>query len=341
MREATNRLLQVVIPQFAKKLQSQFQNSNSIANANTRTTMTDLLDRVLSDMHRHGINMRYLGLIRSHLSPTTTTTTIMTTNSIDLSSLLFTEIVCRSVKNLIRQQMRELRAHQELDYIKLLVSRLNSIISLTTTTTTTTLATTTTTTTSLHDENIPPGEYWMKTIIPYIERHYERAFIEPMEKQPKIVNDNNSNNNKKSKTNDQSNSTTSHNQTNNDNDNNNNNNDDTDKYEYSLDRIYSNTHIPLFLTRLQTLLGFKLYHQCIQRMEYSSTTNHTNNTTINTTSSLPLFITENDIEELQPVIKHIHRVFFEEGTALSRLAASKSSDELFEQAGRIYITSSY
>jgi hypothetical protein len=34
---------------------------------------------------------------------------------------------------------------------------------------------------------------------------------------------------------------------------------------------------------------------------------------------------EMDIEELIPVVKYLHRVFFEEGTALSQMAVSKSS----------------
>lgn len=40
-----------------------------------------------------------------------------------------------------------------------------------------------------------------------------------------------------------------------------------------------------------------------------------------------------DIVEVFPTIKHLHRIFFEEGTALSKVAVTKSSDELFNLAG--------
>jgi hypothetical protein len=39
---------------------------------------------------------------------------------------------------------------------------------------------------------------------------------------------------------------------------------------------------------------------------------------------------------LYPIVKHIHRIFFEEGTALSRMAITQSSDELFAQAEEKY-----
>lgn len=42
------------------------------------------------------------------------------------------------------------------------------------------------------------------------------------------------------------------------------------------------------------------------------------------------------IEEMYPIVKHIHRIFFEEGTALSRMAITQSSDELFAQAEEKY-----
>lgn len=35
---------------------------------------------------------------------------------------------------------------------------------------------------------------------------------------------------------------------------------------------------------------------------------------------------------MYPILKHVHRIFFEEGTALSRMAVTKSSDQLFDLA---------
>jgi hypothetical protein len=34
-----------------------------------------------------------------------------------------------------------------------------------------------------------------------------------------------------------------------------------------------------------------------------------------------------DIDQIFPILKHVHRIFFEEGTALARMAVTKSSDE--------------
>lgn len=80
------------------------------------------------------------------------------------------------------------------------------------------------------------------------------------------------------------------------------------------------------LLRLQNLLGFKFQNQLIEsfRLEPSQLFN----------TSVQFSV--DNITELFPIIKHIHRIFFEEGTALSKIAVSKSSDELFAQAAQRY-----
>ncbi len=217
VREATNRLMREVIPQFAIKIEKQLEQqqtdnsygSSTGSSSNDRfTTPTtakigELLETVLSEMHRYGINIRYLGLVRSNLSTTAIATrestnpplspSAMLTSSRDqallssspssshqdlLSGLLLTEVVSRSIKNLVRKRMRELRTYQESDYIKLLVSSLNAIFG------------------GTAEER---EDYWRYALIPYIETHYEHTLIEPIEKAKKqqdiLKTDSNNNNN--------------------------------------------------------------------------------------------------------------------------------------------------
>jgi hypothetical protein len=70
-------------------------NSNLIE-INTETEpKNDTFERLIVDMHRNGINMRYLGQVRYHVK------------SEHLKKLLMTEMVARAVKHHIRKQMRE------------------------------------------------------------------------------------------------------------------------------------------------------------------------------------------------------------------------------------------
>lgn len=71
---------------------------------------------MIIQLHRHGINIRYLGLIRSHL----------TSNSI--RKLLLTEIISRVIKNNIKSKMREIKSSYPENYKKIVVDFLNNIL---------------------------------------------------------------------------------------------------------------------------------------------------------------------------------------------------------------------
>jgi len=104
--EATLALERRVIPEVARSLDQTFaaflaQQSNLLEEA-------QLLREIIVDLHSTGINVRYLGLLRSHLPP----------NS-PLRALLFTEMTARVVKSWLNAKMRALQttdfiAHQQL-----------------------------------------------------------------------------------------------------------------------------------------------------------------------------------------------------------------------------------
>jgi len=112
LREATRYLLQEVIPPFAKKLD----------------TMTGVIfvdgfiheSRMLMMIHRSGINMRYLGLIRKDVTDP------------DLKALLLVEMcarVCKQeLKHKLREKMRRLRVPLEEPYRRLIIAYLNLIL---------------------------------------------------------------------------------------------------------------------------------------------------------------------------------------------------------------------
>jgi hypothetical protein len=106
----------------------------------------------------------------------------------------------------------------------------------------------------------------------------------------------------------------------------------------------------LFL-RLQTLLGVQFTAECLQKIQQ----NFQGRYTVFSQNTSPYFLlysllciqtegrvllafplSDADVAELFPVIKHIHRIFFEEGTALSKLAVMKNSNVLFDLASKKY-----
>lgn len=74
----------------------------------------------------------------------------------------------------------------------------------------------------------------------------------------------------------------------------------------------------LLFKRLSSLLGIKWTAEVLNRVETDES--------FLKKSEEPF--SETDVEELCPILKHLHQIFFQEGTALSRLAVSKSSGEL-------------
>ncbi len=103
---------QVTIPAFAKKLDELYLDNNPTLHDKNSTIS---IENLIAEMHRAGVNFRYLGLLRTQIK------------SNELRSFLLTEIVARVVKNFVRREMRKLKSSEELDYIRALVDTLNDI----------------------------------------------------------------------------------------------------------------------------------------------------------------------------------------------------------------------
>jgi Clustered mitochondria/Translation initiation factor eIF3 subunit 135 len=99
VRTATHRLIHQVIPAFAEEL-----NSSRVLVGNGRA--------LCDAMHRNGINMRYLGILRLHVSNVTNR----------LPSLLLTEMVVRCCKVELRRRMRDTT---DLDQAQVIVAFFN------------------------------------------------------------------------------------------------------------------------------------------------------------------------------------------------------------------------
>lgn len=81
---ATQQLLSVVIPRFARWLESHWENLKLDKDL---TNLTEII-------HREGINVRYLGLLRSHVQNET------------LRNLILIEMIARVIKNRLRDKLR-------------------------------------------------------------------------------------------------------------------------------------------------------------------------------------------------------------------------------------------
>jgi tetratricopeptide (TPR) repeat protein len=112
--DATNRLLNQIIPDFAERIESYL----AVEILHSDNEMESTLEEILIQMHRQGINFKYLGYIRDHLR-----------NEI-LRSLFLTEAFARTIKNDIRYKMRQLKgreAMEEYSYINVVLDELNLI----------------------------------------------------------------------------------------------------------------------------------------------------------------------------------------------------------------------
>ena len=77
--QATCKLLYKIIPQFAKRLDEQF---------------SEISGKLITEIHREGINVRHLGQIRQHSTTS------------ESKELLFMEMIVRCIKNQLRHRMR-------------------------------------------------------------------------------------------------------------------------------------------------------------------------------------------------------------------------------------------
>jgi len=109
--EITQRLYKVIIPEAALEL-SDYYLKNPL---DPEQDMNDEFTRLISELHRKGINLRFLGEIRKHSLP----------NVPYLKNFLLTEIVARTIKNVLRLHMRKLQTPHESRYRKLILTYFN------------------------------------------------------------------------------------------------------------------------------------------------------------------------------------------------------------------------
>jgi len=88
VKEATNYLFETTIPNFARWLQEYYPSLEIEQNPGVLTEL----------IHREGINCRYLGMVRQHVSK----------SMIQLRNFLLMEMIARTIKNQLREQMRNL-----------------------------------------------------------------------------------------------------------------------------------------------------------------------------------------------------------------------------------------
>lgn len=92
MRRATRQLVRVVVPRTAAELAQSFQDAQSSSDKSA-ISVTD-------ELHRRGVNLRHMGLVRSHLPR-------MSAGGEEAALALLVEMVARSLKQVLRTMLRE------------------------------------------------------------------------------------------------------------------------------------------------------------------------------------------------------------------------------------------
>ena len=104
VRAATNYLHNTIIPEFARLLD---QDHCNIENKPTQW--------FIDEAHRSGINIRYLGMIRSLVK------------NEKIRSILLSEIASRVLKNKFKNQLRECKATHDFHYLSVILNFFNSV----------------------------------------------------------------------------------------------------------------------------------------------------------------------------------------------------------------------
>ncbi|KAL6049131.1 Histidine kinase A, variant 2 [Balamuthia mandrillaris] len=102
--QATEQLLNVVIPEFAAWLQSHYCHSTAFPLSPSR---------LIEDLHRTGINIRHLGRVRSHVMDE------------ELRRLILGEMISRFLKNDLKARMRQIQSSEEIPYRRLVINFFN------------------------------------------------------------------------------------------------------------------------------------------------------------------------------------------------------------------------
>jgi tetratricopeptide (TPR) repeat protein len=111
VRDATAWLREEVVPEFADWLAGHFVFLRCAAQPTTRDILV-----LLAELHRAGINIRYLDMVRQRLQ------------SAALRRLIITEVCARTLKNLARARMRALQTSDDRAFTLLLVDFFNGML---------------------------------------------------------------------------------------------------------------------------------------------------------------------------------------------------------------------
>jgi len=105
VRQATQLLIERVVPQFARRFENFFKkifHKQKENDSDTWHTIPEYSRYLVIQMHRAGINVRYMGYLRKH-----------TTNTL-LNRWLLMEMTSRVLKNHLRELLREAANEQEM-----------------------------------------------------------------------------------------------------------------------------------------------------------------------------------------------------------------------------------
>eukprot|EP01119_Soliformovum_irregulare_P004567 TRINITY_DN1561_c1_g1_i3.p1 TRINITY_DN1561_c1_g1~~TRINITY_DN1561_c1_g1_i3.p1 ORF type:complete len:907 (+),score=307.61 TRINITY_DN1561_c1_g1_i3:36-2756(+) len=134
IRQATHVLETVTIPNYARKLEENY------AKFQEGWTCLEWIEFILADVHRSGINFRFLGLLRSHVTCQ------------ELRQFLLLEVLARVIKRDIRKEMRNLKTAEEEAYIKTITDFFNLFLG--------------------------NPEFWRENLIPSIQSKYKSCLSE-------------------------------------------------------------------------------------------------------------------------------------------------------------------
>lgn len=119
IREATNAIVEKAVPAFAKRFEDFFRRiyrGQDGSSSEMWRTAPDYSRYMVIDMHRAGINVRYMGHLRKH-----------TTNTL-LNQWLLMEMASRVLKNRMRELMRQVLSAEEKDLRDVIATFLHRVL---------------------------------------------------------------------------------------------------------------------------------------------------------------------------------------------------------------------
>jgi len=264
-KKATKRLEEQIVAEHAEQLLRLYISEDSgnaqLSTEESKKTNREYFDRLTEVLHRSGINVRYLGMVRSCILNRRESN-----NASTISRYLLTEITARTAKNILRARMRALKSPDDSQYRKLILAFFNLLFS----------------GIQMNEIDMPDiggrsawtqKDFWCKQMKSSITKRFQAALT-------------------------------------------------FEELSDNLD-LRSRLNLSLLFERFQVISGVTI--------STAESINPSN-------SGYMLQFSEWDIREIAATEKSIHRVFFEEGTALAAFAtkASEGAEQLFKLADEKY-----